>query len=589
MKVSIKKLVLGSALIISLIFTGCSNFDLTDAKVNQTNSGKCIVPVSINNFPSTRQINPEQFAKDDLKKITIQGKSSSGYSLEEKELDFTSGTATVALEYDLWELTLTAYKDTEGTLPVLSGNTYIDISNGGTKISFSLSTTNVTTEGDVKLSCKYILTSNNADVTKITAGLYNRLTKETILDKNGNSTEINFEKNDEKTFEYEVSNVAPGDYTFMITFYGNSKIIGNYSDILQIAPGNITKGELTIPDVILKKPEAPTNLKAFYVKNSETNDYYKLDLIWEDNSNNEDNFIITIFEYTENDDSTPSVYKILGIEDDIDNEKEVFFTSNPTRVSGSILANNKEATLRLPTGKLFDISIQAQNYAGTSDYCNRVSSVDDAREEQEGIDIANNKRINKTSIYYSFPNATLLTESKPYFGGYTEYKEWPDDNGTKKFSLLEIKTIASGEKPTLVENGHEWQRWLNSSKTEATEHTTYNNATYTADFNLSYLVEYDIKDFDTFADDAITATDTSGNDVAGSSVKNDEEITIKITGDYESYQIDFDGRTRYYGEDNEYKLSAGINITGTKTITIMAKIKNTEKWVGKAITVTFEN
>ena len=47
----------------------------------------------------------------------------------------------------------------------------------------------------------------------------------------------------------------------------------------------------------MKKPTAPTDLKAYLVNDSEKDEYYNLKLVWEDTSLNEENFVLTIHEY----------------------------------------------------------------------------------------------------------------------------------------------------------------------------------------------------------------------------------------------------------------------------------------------------
>lgn len=571
-----------TAVTASLILAGCSNLNQVEHK-----NEKCQVSVQFENGGLTRQINPDDYTDEELSnfKFNLIGKSTFGHSYSKENLAFTAKKASIAIEYAPWELTLTAYKEVgEGAdktfVPVLMGNTAVDLTNGGALIKFILTTANLSTAGGVDLDCEYETTDGiTANIEKIKVGIYDRLTKEVI-----NETKIN--PPDDNNFTYECDSLSPDTYTFMVTFYGDAeatKVIGLWSDTITVAPGNITsrKGtnKISIPNVIMEKPAAPQNLKAYYVANSEKDEFYKVKLTWEDKSTNEENFIITLKEYTSNGDANPTTYKILGVEEDATKNKEIFFTSN-TRVSGSIVANNKEAVIILPTGKLFDVSIQSYNFAGSSDVCARV----DSSSETNGIAIANDKRINKLLITYLFPAAALKTATKTYYGIFTEYKEWAADESA--FNLYTINTIASGSKPNLIDNAnHEWKKWLDTEGNEATQHETFENATYIAEFNLTYPVEYDVEKFKSFKDGEVTISVADGG-----SAKNTDKINIAVTGDYDYYQVDFNGSVMYYGPTSTFAFTPGTSVVGTKTISVMAKVKGTiNTWVGQSITVDFQN
>ena len=177
MKISFRKL-FSAALTAALVFAGCSN--INDVEKNDP---KCLSTVKIDESSSiSRQINPEPFTAGDFSKITLSGKSNYGNTLAEVELTFTDGKAQVALEYAIWELTLKAYNTIGGTEQVvLIGKNRADLTNGGTDISFKLTTFNVTTKGYVDLECIY--PESTTSISKIKAGLYNLFTDKAIYEK----------------------------------------------------------------------------------------------------------------------------------------------------------------------------------------------------------------------------------------------------------------------------------------------------------------------------------------------------------------------------------------------------------------------
>lgn len=94
--------------------------------------------------------------------------------------------------------------------------------------------------------------------------------------------------------------VPAGTYEFRVDFKKGDKTYSASEDIIVLA-NQTTEGEFPIPDIIEKKPEAPTNFSAAFLDPStslENATFYNVALFWnETNIINESNFELEIFEY----------------------------------------------------------------------------------------------------------------------------------------------------------------------------------------------------------------------------------------------------------------------------------------------------
>ena len=573
MKISFRKL-FSAALTAALVFAGCSN--INDVEKNDP---KCLSTVKIDESSSiSRQINPDPFTAGVFSKITLSGKSNYGNTLAEVELTFTDGKAQVALEYAIWELTLKAYKTIGGTdQVVLMGKNTADLTNGGTDISFKLTTSNVTTKGYVDLTCNY--RESTTSISKIKAGLYNLFTDEAIYEKEIDSTDITTDAG-LCTFNFTETTTAidPGTYTYKVVFYtGTDTKVGLWSDILLIAPGNTTKKTVNIPYVIKEKPDSPANLCAYYVDDTETNGYYNVKLTWEDKSSNEEYYVITINEY-DSYSANAVLYKELGITKETATNKEVFVSSQE-HVSGSILANNTEVELKLPTGKLFDVSIKAVNFVDSSDEVTRTV----VPTKTAGCTaVAANDKITKTMITYNFPDKTCTIDSNTYLNSYTEYKSWKND--TTEFTLLDFK---------LINECKGWTETKSETAPVVTDYKSYRNKIFYAKFNADSNIDYTIEEYqDGFKDGELTITNAGGSTISnGATIGNTNEIKVNVSGDYEYFLVKVNNHT-YQGSIGGTGITftgTQIKVTGNTAISIIAKIKNSDKFAGETITLNFSN
>lgn len=558
---------------------GCSN--VNDVEKSEE---KNLSTIAIGKDSDLRTINPTPFSAGDFSKITLSGTSNYGHivvkdasSNTELELTFTDNKASVALEYAIWDLTLKAYKTIDGTdKVVLMGKTTADLRNGGTTINFTLTSANVDTEGNVNLTCNITPNTEKPAIKKIKLGLYDMFTNAVVKEQELTDASITKDGSGKYTFEYNETDIAPGTYNFKVYFYNDADTeIGFYSDLLVVAPGNITAANVNIPDIIQKTPDAPTDLCAYYVDGSEKGTDYNVKLTWTDNATNEEYYVITIKEYASNTDTPTDPYKVLSIKNDTTTKEEVF-TSSPVYVSGSVLSNSTEAVIKLTTGKLFDISIKAVNAIGESADCTRTA--DPTAAETGYTAVAAADKISKTKITYSFAGKTLTKDTETYIGTYVEYQSWKND--TTAFTLL------APDDNTIVLSG--WKAWTKTpdAADEIATQDSFENAIYYAKFITNSTVTFDIETYDDFADSEVTISVANGADVS-----NKDKIKFTVTGNkYEKFYVCI-GQTIYEGTagDAGIEITPKAGTTGPTPIRVQARIKDSDKWVSKVIAVNFQN
>ena len=532
----------------AIMFVGCADLDLNSTYVDNKNSEKAILTIDIKGDTlAARTVLPNVWDGTALF-YEIEGKSARGNTLAATKPTVEGDKLKIALEYDKWELTLTAYKDEACTLPVLKGYGTGDLTNGASEISFELKPHDIDTAGTLNLGGTYI--DSESTVKKYRMAL------------------IDYETGDELTtpaadvgtaspFAFGPFNdIDPGTYLFEIRFYNGEEIasakqIGYYSDLVIVDPGNTTENtNIEIGDIIMKKPSSPTNLKAFRVENSDKGDYYNVKLTWDDNSTNEENFVLTIREYdstgaeidsdAETDGTQP--YAVLG--DD-------FWTSN-VRVSGSLLPSNEECVIKLPTGRLFEIEIAAENAVGLSDSddaidgdqpCARVDASGDTSADYVGYNVTN--KIARTKITYNLDGGTLKFASATYNGTYTEYKTYegvninlitPDTTGDPAY-------VPTDEDPSLIRYNQPFQKWEATAGegTRADDDATkviatigFANLVVTANYNLTYIINYTIPGHIDLDENRVTAT-SDGADIingivdASANAGNNKDIVFTLT------------------------------------------------------------
>lgn len=556
-----------------MLFAGCSGLTGADATVDSKNyDGICSLAISVNTAAtsttagttynivkgagSARTISPATLEGQEASlTYTLKGTSvTTGATLGTDGAGFVlggekapEGTGTNAgkymaeIPYGAWELTLEA-KDSSGKL-VLMGKSYANLKTSRSEITFTLTTEDVTTPGGVALSGSYTDAEGAAKSYK--AGLYDLVTGELKYP----ATETTANTTDAKTFTFSANSVLPGRYSFQIRFYNDvvanqasASQIGYWEDLVVVAPGRMTEKATIDCGKINQSPDSPENLRVYLKDDSEEADGYTVILTWDDNSNNEENFIITIKDYSTV--AAGEVYKILGAEAadpaDSDDKREVFYGSS-MNAGGSIRASSTTASIKLPYGKLFDFEIQAQNFVGTSKVSATVEAspriatavTTGAPSDATFIDAA---RVNRFTIDYFLNGGALSLAGTPYNGtNYVKYASIYDyaDNTAKVLNTvlngkLTIDNATSGVNH-LVKGSSKFNGWVKADGTAIanTDLITFEGVAVKATYDDSTAVSYTIDD-DYYEITATALYGTGTDDVKNTAVNvtSNEAFTI---------------------------------------------------------------
>ncbi len=626
-----------------LLLASCSNLGSNASVDALENEGKAFLTFGIEGYEDSaaRTINPTPYTTTQANalKINLEAVSESLETVTKENISMTDGKYTIELTYDVWYITLSAL---DGDNVVMQARKRFDLTKGipsGDDTVFKLSSNGVTTPGSVNLTAKYQDDNKDGEnnfatvVSKIECGLYtfekNELVDGTKIEIAATNITVGSVIQDttvspavditqEYSFSYapkDASNkaveIAPGRYMFRVRFYNSEgKVIGTYGDVIVIAPGRITQPEsdIDIKDVLFKKPVAPENLSAYLVKGSEhkVNDdegYYDVLITWDDKSDNEEHFVLTL---TDLDNSSNSI--VFGGESDLVNGKDVFFTSS-YHVDGNLNAGQESCIIRLPTGTNYDISLKAENFMGSSAVCSRNTNPD----SKTGYSEYKTGTINCGMISYKLCGGTLKTSAtNTVVGEYVDFYVTSDE-------LLEIKNTAD-EYPQLVSEHHPFSRWNTTAATgaEAAENPTAADnivvyASYNGEVALSWTFE-----LDTYGDIETTALivpSVNANDNAGTSCKNAAVVVtgnngngnkfVRITAtkfgvdaadDITAADI-LEMKIELNGESAGISSVSGTNVitfpvsklrTGNNNVIVLVKM-NDGNWYGDAFNITKKN
>lgn len=589
-----KKICFFTPLLVLIMFlVGCANIEGNGTYIDNTVGEKCELSIMLGS--GVRSILPEEFEGPELF-YTLEGKSVRGNILPVTTLNFDPITneAKIPLEYDTWELTLIAYKDAEHTLPVLKGFRVVDLTNGETLIHFDLKTYDLTTVGEIALSGNFV--DEEDAVTKYVMTLKNFETDAIIEERPVEHTGTGA---GEYPFTFAKQNLLPGTYLFAVKFIkettkdGNpvEEQIGYWSEIVVVDAGNDTTKDDILIDVIMRKPSVPTDLQALLIEDSKSKDRYNVKLTWNDESDNEENFVITVKEYADTTDLVGTEYRIL----------DETFIENDIRVDGSLLSGNTSCIISLPTGRLFDVVIQAENTIGISAECVRV----DATDTTGFIGYKASNKINLMNITYDLDRGQLqLAADLTKTGEYLEYHIY---KGTD-ITLLEIKDPLGAEYPKLTKNNNPWLRWAtpeepNTPVTVATFKNVYVKAIY----DQTFIISYSIEGYEDLARERVIATyddaTTQGTveTIEAKNVKIDRSteklITIGIkaaaTGEteYSKFKLKIDQNTITENETMEFTISTtDESLTlGTHTVMVCAYDETIDQWFSHIFAITITN
>ncbi len=591
-----KKICFFTPLLVLIMFlAGCANIEGNGTYIDNTVGEKCELSIMLGS--GVRSILPEEFNGPELF-YTLEGKSVRGNILNATTLDFDPITneAKIPLEYDTWELTLIAYKDEALTSPVLKGYRVVDLTNGETRVHFDLKTYDLTTVGEIALSGNFV--DEEDAVTKYVMTLKNFETDAIIEERPVEHTGTGA---GEYPFTFAKQNLLPGTYLFAVKFIkettkdGNpvEEQIGYWSEIVVVDAGNDTTKDDILIDVIMRKPSVPTDLQALLIEDSKSKDRYNVKLTWTDTSDNEENFVITVKEYADETDLVGTEYRLL----------DETFIENDIRVDGSLLSGNTSCIISLPTGRLFDVVIQAENTIGISAECARVDATDTTG--FTGYKASN--KINLMNITYDLDRGQLqLSGDLTKTGEYLEYHIY---KGTD-IPLLEIKDPLGAEYPKLTKNNNPWLRWEDQTDaknpitiTTATFKNVYVKAIYDQTFIISYTIEgYEdlaaarvIATYDDTTTPGVIETTEAKNAKIARNTKKDITIGIKAAvGDetkYSKFKLYIDDKKVTENDTMEYTVSTTdmeLDI-GTHTVMVCAYDETIDQWFSHIFAITITN
>ena len=361
----------------------------------------------------------------------IWGKSNKG-SVSPRKVNFSSSsssTGTIDLDFPISTYTF-VLAATEGTpsdtssgsailaKSVLVGYTNADL-NYSTNIKFYLAPSQVNGYGDINLSLKLDDSWSDTDATELisdyyaTVGLYDINTGEEAF---SSAVQYFYGLNKTSSLPYVRTDVSSGTYNFTVKIFKSaSSIVYNYSDRLVVYPNQTINEDVLIPNIVEKVPAAPTNFKAAYCidyrlykaatviwnddgtyttrsdirleSNEDIAKYningYGLLLSWDDNSNNESYFRVTLANISKTNTPVGEVpapetftdlnwTMIVGPYAGNTNVVKVYddtYTRSDEYLGGSPEKNNSSMILYLPFDGCYIAKIEAVNDAGSSKAC----------------------------------------------------------------------------------------------------------------------------------------------------------------------------------------------------------------------------
>jgi len=637
MKGKLRNLLLAATAV--MLFAGCSNIGSNDADVSGEGirDGECLLTVGVEGATgayNARTINPTTVYDNDsaFKRLVLTGDSAKGLTVEHvfTEAELTAKQAEISLAYDKWYLTLTAYdgETVASSVAVLSGNYFVDLTKAKpASIGFTLTPDEVTTAGSISFTGKLIdpafnktTDTDSMRIVKAKAALYS-IEKDTVIAGTASTVNVTTIEGVEsntvpsRTFTYTANNVAPGRYIFKVTFIsvqgsGDSATeteMGYYSDVIVVAPGRATTAtNVTIPDVIGKKPVKPTNLKVFYVDGSDSDGYYTAKVEWSDNSSNEESFILKVFEYDAWGDTDASATTILGSEDDSANNKYVFWTSS-LRKSGTLGSSTDECELKLAAGKVYNFAIAATNKFGTSDFETRspcvatddVAAVAGTSPALYGFRAA---QVARVKIAYNLAGGKLeLSATESYEGTYVVYETY-----TGSAITLQAGNPASGATYPKLERSHNpFVDWKDAAENTVSTLDEVKNLSVVASYNPKFIVSYVVEEsYGELPADALTAeadrNNTDNNtECINKTFHNNPKFTFTVTG-AEEIKVIIGNNAPRAATGNTITLDTkgtGANAmetldAGTYAVTVLAKVQldgETEaKWYSRVFAITIE-
>ncbi|MCR5762948.1 MAG: hypothetical protein K6G00_06140 [Treponema sp.] len=391
---------------------------------------------------------------DDFDKLVLTGKSARRQTIEMDVTDplKNSGSAQVELAATYWELKLTASKEGK---ELMEGYQNVDLTNGTQNIVFKLSAGKLTTPGTVNIHGSYIK-PESFNPAKYKVGLY-KLTSAGFSAVEGYEETVDIATGDEPaTYAFDKSSAMtcpPGTYYFKFSLLReDGTTCSEYSDLVIVNPGLCTEAEVNVENYINEPPAKPENFVAEWVESSASQDdidaYYDVRFSWEDMSDNETYFKIILTEYDA--EGSPIAHQTFPVAEDGDSSLATVVDTGDILIAGK-----EECTLRLPTGRLFDATIQSLNVMGSRGEVVRSSPLGAGNLGYTGY--AADKNINLVRRVYNLADGTLVYNGDSYTGSYYEFSIF---EGTD-IPLIDIDGVTNTLIKTVGSTDYVFESWIN--------------------------------------------------------------------------------------------------------------------------------
>lgn len=443
---------------------------------------------------NARTILPEALNGNDLKYYLWDESENAPASVNfnAKDGSETEGFITTSFDVKAYTLTLAAVtngysgdvtKDALKTNALLLATTTVDF-HYTDKVHFYLTPNKFGTNGSVNLTLQGIGDWDYDDISAISACMYSKGSNTPLTDSEKVVTEEEF-KNDGFNYTY-TEDLTPAEYIFEMTFTVNEKEF-KWNDNLVVLPNQTTTKTVQIPNIIGKKPAAPTNFIAGYtIPEDNTDEYYTVTLNWTDVANNEFYYDLEVIELsaipaddtTWSEDwttlATTSPTKLYsGVED---TNRKLFADSADCLVynSGNLYRNSESVTMKLILGSLYFARIRAANVAGESAWV----YLDLTNYPTDTVKFTS-KVMNLFKVSYDLRGGTIDPAD-------TELTSYYNVTGTP-VTILKPKTSATDTESTITVTLGEkyWKKWTTAKGDDFTEDT------YSGFKNLELFANYD--------------------------------------------------------------------------------------------------
>lgn len=330
------------------------------------------VTVADDNFPAYRTITPA--AWDDTRKATLRFFIYQNYVDPTNRGDLLAGINADGLEWkdikdgyhtvlessaDPLKLTMLAIDAGTKEFALISYETSVTVP-GSELINFVLrpyrdtkAESDAAKKGKVSITFKFTDLEKSVDpLEKVEVKLVPYPSGSTIGDTYSETLAISGAGTNEVFSITYDAEVKPGVYEFTAELLRESgKSAGKASSLVIVDPANESKDTLQIVRDLNTKPNAPKNLQVQYARPGNNADTYEATFTWQDESYNEDEFVLTFYEK----DGTTKY-----------NPQPTVTTDPPATASHMIDRNVHKATATLKLGEQYKVSVKAKNEIGSS-------------------------------------------------------------------------------------------------------------------------------------------------------------------------------------------------------------------------------